>query len=244
MPTALLTFSGKFGDVMWSLPAARELSRHGWTVDFATMDQFKAVHDLLRRQPYLRSVFSIPKWVMEHDGCGAWPRVPPSVPDGYDRVVHLTYERRPTKPLILHAFEQLGLAVPQNPVPFLHGFEQVPEMPPFVAYAFNEAWLAPKTHVLNALFSALPNVSFVPVAVKPFVQAAETIKAARFFLGCRSANYVLATGLGQRCLSVEPEPGRREEIFSCPWGREMMPAVDDVDAFVRIAQAWMSNKET
>jgi hypothetical protein len=51
------------------------------------------------------------------------------------------------------------------------------------------------------------------------------------FLGDRNANFVLAQGVGQRCLTFEPEPGRRETIFSCPFGIEIMPELADFEAF-------------
>lgn len=236
MATVLVTFSGKLGDIIWTLPAARELHRQGHTVDFATMQAYAAVHPLLGLQPYLRYVFALPEWRPEHDWCGAQPRIPPLLPKGYDRTVHLTYWERPRKPLILHAFEVLDLPVPAQPLPFLE--VQADPDPRLVAFAFNGYWMDQKMRVLYHVQEALQGFRFVDVAKLPFDEAARTIQAAVFFLGCRSANYVVAHGLYKRILSIELEPGRREEIFSCPFGREVLPGVNEIGQFVATALAW------
>lgn len=245
--TILLTGSGKYGDILWMLPAARALHRHGCIVDFATMPAFAAIHPLMAAQPYLRAVFSIPGWEMVDDHCGARPRVPPFTPSGYDRVAHLTYKQRPTYPLIEHAFLALGLAMrlPEDAAPFLEIEPSARVMGPHVAYAFNGEAREVKARVRDALFRALPAwTGFVDVERLPFLEAARHIASAAFFLGCRSANWVVAQGVGARCLICEPNGGRREPIFSNPYGSpEVMPRQDDLAAFVETARGWMGDGE-
>jgi hypothetical protein len=238
MSQVLLTFSGKNGDILWSLPAARALSIAGDTIDFAIMPTYGAVATLIEQQPYIRRVIKLNDWHPVHTDCGAWPRIPPSVPTGYDRVYHLTYESRPVKPLILHALSVVGLPLPDPPLPFLFVKDPAPQNQPVIAYAFNQTAMDPKLKVLNLLQSSFTDCEFVDVSTLFFDVAAQVIKGALFFLGCRSANYVVAHGVNQRILTVEPDGGRREALFSCPYGREVMPEIDHMEEFLSAARHW------
>lgn len=237
--TVLVTFSGKIGDCLWSLSAARALAATGETVDFAMMPAYGAVAPLIRRQPYIRDVLLPKPWIPLHDNCGAQPGIPPVTFDGYDRIYHLTYRTRPTEPLILYGVREVGLPLPEPPLPFLM-METLPSRveAPVVAYAFNQTLIDQKLALVKHLEAALPDCRFLDVGRLPFEQAATAIKHALFFVGCRSANYVVAHGVAQRILTYEPEPGRREMIFSCPFGREVMPPVARLDLFVAQARQW------
>jgi hypothetical protein len=242
----LCTFSGKIGDILWTLPSLRELHRLGATVDLATMPKFGGVHELIAAQPYINRAFPIEGWDMVHDQCGAQPRVPPEVPDGYDSVQHLCYAARPTRPLIFHAARELDVEPPQPLLPFLSvEADTAPrgEGESAVAYAFTENEQAQKLNILNAVQEELPQAVFVDVGKLPFLDAAQAIASAKFFLGCRSANYVIACGLNKRLLTCEPDQGRREEIFSCPWAQEAMPPADNEEAFQKIAVAWLGGRD-
>jgi len=238
MSQVLLTFSGKSGDILFSLSAARALWIVGETVDFAIMPAFGAIVHLLEQQPYIRKVIKLNDWHLVDTNCGAWPRIPPTVPTGYDKVYHLTYESRPTKPLILHALSVVGQPLPEPPLPFLFVRDPAPTLRPVIAYGFNNAMMEPKLQVLNLLKENFQDCEFVDVSKMFFDVAARVIKTSLFFLGCRSANYVMAHGVNQRILTVEPEGGRREALFSCPYGREVMPEIDRLDEFLSTARQW------
>jgi len=96
-----------------------------------------------------------------------------------------------------------------------------------------------KDLLLAKLQERFPTLIFEDVSHLPFLEAAGGIKSASMFLGDRNANFVLANGVGQRCLTFEPEVGRREKIFSCPFGTEVMPAVDDFEAFATAIREWI-----
>lgn len=236
----LLTFSGKHGDIIWALQSARAMALTGAEVDMAMMPQYQAVLPLVRMQPYIREAFPIPGWNQAHDWCGAQPRIPPSVPDGYDQVHHLTYESRPTEPLIWYGLRRLGLPMPEPPIPFL--FAPAPPEPDLVSYAFNHLHRRTKMHMLTYLHGVIPKARFENVESHPFDHAARRIQSSRFFFGCRSANYVVAMGLGKRCLIMEPDGDRRGEIFSCPMGREHMPNTGFYHQFAELARQWMETE--
>lgn len=238
MGQVLLSFGGRHGDILWSLPAARALSLAGETVDYAIMPAYGALATLMDQQPYIRKVIKLNDWHPAHTDCGAWPRIPPSVPTGYDTVYHLTYQTRPVKPLILHALSVVGQPLPDPPLPFLFVKDPAPTSQPVIAYAFNQTAMEPKLQVLNLLKAELTDCEFVDVSKMFFDVAAMVIKAALFFLGCRSANYVVAHGVNQRILTVEPDGGRREALFSCPYGREVMPPIDRLEEFLSTARQW------
>jgi len=238
MSQVLLSFGGKYGDILWSLSAARALCNSGDTIDYAIMPAYGAVAPLIEQQPYIRKVITLNDWHVAHTNCGAWPRIPPTVPTGYDRVYHLTYESRPVKPLILHALSVVGQPLPDPPLPFLFVKDPAPTTKPVIAYAFNHDRMEPKLQVLNLLKENFQDCEFVDVSKMFFDVAARVIKTALFFLGCRSANYVVAHGVNQRILTVEPDGGRREALFSCPYGREVMPEIDRLEEFLSTARQW------
>lgn len=237
----LLTFSGKHGDILWALPAARAMAETGAEIDFAVMPRYHAVLPLIGRQPYIRRAFAIDGWHQEHDGCGAWPRVPPTVPEGYDAVHHLTYIGPPQEPLAVTTMRQLSstgaIEYREPSFPFIHS-ESTPEEN-LIAYAFNGQFTQEKERMLRWLRSMVPKARWENVATLSFDQAADKIHAARFFFGCRSANYVVACGLGKRVLTIEHDPGRRHHIFSCPGSREHMPDVNIHYQFADLARQWM-----
>jgi hypothetical protein len=237
MKPVLVTFSGKHGDILWSALAAKTLAATGVEVDFAMMPQYARVAPLLAIQPYIRAAFPIEEWIQNHDQFGAQPRIPPRVPPGYDRVLHLTYEQHPQEPLALYTMRLAGLTVPEKPLPFLFA-DSKPE-PGLVAYAFNGSHIPEKLNLLAKLRRAVSKARFENVEHLPFDQAARRINAAHFFFGCRSANYVVAVGLGKRCLSIEPDGGRQSDVFGFPGSREHRPHPAFTHQFIDLAQQWM-----
>lgn len=232
----LLTFSGKYGDILWSLPVAKALHERGEIVDFAVMRTYDTILDLVKVQPYIHNAFSLPEWVMVDTAIGARPRIPPVDPPGYDKVLHLGYNSHPGPTLIENGFRIADLKFPAIPLPFLEVGDVSPNN--IVAYAFNHEGKEQKERV-RAAISASTGLPLVNVATMPFLKAATIIQEAKFFLGCRSANYVIACGLNKRCLTIEPHTGRRTSVFGCPQSPEVMPDWRDIDAFVKQAKEWM-----
>ena len=235
--SVLCSFSGKRGDVFWSLVSAREIARRGFAVDFAVMPRFASVLGLVSAQSYIRQAFAIKGWEMVHDDCAAQPWNPPNVPVGYDHVLHFAYRARPQVPLILYPGTLYGFALSDPVLPFIE-VPDAPHRPNVVAYAFNEMHHEAKEAFLAKLRERFPTLVFEDVSHLPFLEAAGVIKSASMFLGDRNANFVLANGVGQRCLTFEPEVGRREKIFSCPFGAEIMPEPVDFEAFSDAIKTW------
>jgi hypothetical protein len=233
----LLTFSGKHGDIIWSLQAARALALTGAEIDYGVMPQYAAVCPLVEKQPYINHAFPLAGWVQQHDWCGAQPRIPPVVPGGYDEIHHLTYESRPTGPLIMSALERLGLPMPEPAIPFL--FAPAAADPLLVSYAFNGQYRREKQGMLNFVRATIPQARFENVGAFPFDVAATRIQASRFFFGCRSANYVVAMGLGKRCLTYELAEDRKDPIFGWPLAREHRPNPTFHHQFAELAKQWM-----
>jgi hypothetical protein len=130
-----------------------------------------------------------------------------------------------------------GFALSDPVLPFIE-VPDAPHRPNVVAYAFNEMHHEAKEAFLAGLRARFPDLIFEDVSSLPFLEAAGVIKSASMFLGDRNANFVLAHGVGQRCLTFEPEVGRREAIFSCPFGTEIMPEPVDFEAFSDAIKTW------
>lgn len=232
--STLVTFPGKFGDILWSLPTARALSRMiGEPVVFAMMPQYAALIPLLEKQSYIQRATVFPRWFCTGSPHGDQPWLPPTdaIEGGpYDRVFHLGYRGHPGMngfprlPLMEFTASQQGLSFVENPIPFLD-VEKMEVGRPYVAYAFNQDYAPQKQAFLAGMKTTFQDIELVDVATNSWLAAAMLIKGAVCFIGCRSANYVLAHGVGQRCLIYEPHPGRWKfgawgDVFSCKPGRE------------------------
>ncbi len=238
----LCTFSGKFGDIFWALASARELHRRGAVVDFATMERFSSVKLLVAYQPYIRGYISMLErdWPYGNDSCGVQPWLPRRVADVYDYVFHFTYRSRSHVPLIDYPGLLYGFSLSEPVLPFVD-VGPVEKRVKLVAYAFNSMFQRTKDELLTRVRREFPMLIFEDVSGRPFLQAARVIKSARMFLGCRSANFVLAQAVGQRCLTFELEVGRRGRIFSCPYGTEAMPDPGDTKSFIETIKKWCLN---
>ena len=224
----LCTFSGKHGDILWSLATVREISKAaGKPVDFACMPDFRGVIPLAARQPYVRHAFAIEGWDCAHTGCGAQPGTPPDKScDGYANVRHLTYCPGPNCPLVIYIAKQQGLILPEGPLPFLEA-DAVPYAEgelPRVGFAFTPENGGLKQRLLNSLAAKLHGqANLVNIAALPWLDAANMMASAAVFVGCRSGNMVIAHGLAKPIIGYEPNHGRLQSMFSCPFGREEHP---------------------
>lgn len=232
----LCTFSGKMGDILWSLPTVRELSkRHGEAVDFGIMPQYSGLLELLNFQSYISKAEVFPDWICTGSPHGDQPWKPPAKYEiWYEHIYHLTYRAHPgigavALPLcdFIASQQKVELHVPV--VPFLEAqdIEVFPPPPqPVLPYGFNGDYADAKQQFLcKLLLNTQGQLAWVDVTNMPFMQAAAVIKKAGIYVGCRSACWVLATGLGAQTITFEPNPnrhawGRFGDVFSCPYGRE------------------------
>ena len=78
MSRYLCTFSGQYGDAIWSLPTVRAISQMvGEPVDFAIMHQYSSLVKLFRMQSYISEAFGVDYWLQVHNNHGAQPWHPP-----------------------------------------------------------------------------------------------------------------------------------------------------------------------
>ena len=204
MSNVLATFSGKIGDILWSLPTVRELCRkHGAPVDFAVMPQYESLLGLLGAQEYIEHAFVIPDWACWGSPHGDQPWEAPVEKDHYEHVYHLTYRAHPgigaaALPLVDFIAHQQNLVLSQPVVPFLKmdDVEMRYDGRPVVAYGFNEMYAEDKAKFLARVAERLgESVNLIDVTKLPFSVAAAVIQQAVVYLGCRSACWVLAIGL-------------------------------------------------
>lgn len=109
MSKILCTFPGKFGDLIWALPAVRAISEtiHA-SVDLVIAGRFASIVPLLESQPYLGRVWPLPIWEVQ-DTAPITPRVPPLalIAGQYDQVLHLGYRGWPQRPLPFETYDCL-----------------------------------------------------------------------------------------------------------------------------------------
>ena len=106
----LCTFPGKYGDLLWALPAIRALSRRvGARVDLQIAGAFGSIADLLQVQPYIGVILVDTGWAVQ-ETAPMTPRIPPG-PDalrGYDHVFHLGHRAWPQRPLPFETLDCLS----------------------------------------------------------------------------------------------------------------------------------------
>jgi hypothetical protein len=281
MSKILCTFSGKYGDILWSLPTAKQLAAlvGKGQVDFAVMPYYENLLPLLACQSYIDKAFVIRHWLRTHSNHGDQPWQPPckTNSDGaievlasfgsrppiemdlnlkviesawlmqYDRAFHLTYKGHPgitapAMPLIDFIAWQHGLRLPDR-APFIDvpdcseqfsvihlssgRFTDVVKEKRLITYSFNEQYDQMKKEFFQHLWAQLKDeFEFFNTGSAKWVEAAWAIKNSLTYVGCRSANWVLAIGLGQSTIVYEPHPARHAsghlgKIFGYPGINEM-----------------------
>jgi hypothetical protein len=267
----LCTFSGKYGDILWSLPTARQIAKDIACdpVDFAMMPYYESLCPLIEAQEYIRRCFVIPDWIRTHSNHGDGPWEAPTFKEQYegrewtatvgrhedftagylyDKVYQLTYKAHPgisapSMALVDFVAYQQGIQLQQPVVPFIStGKKRMwHENGLMVAVAFNEQYDELKKQFIRELAARVGEmtrenhytVDLHDVANLPWLEAAQVIEDADLFIGCRSANWVIAMGLGKQTITYEPHPSRHAschlgKVFGCPYGQEyplpyMMP---------------------
>lgn len=265
MSRYLCTFSGQYGDALWSLPTIRAISQIvGSKVDFAIMGQYGSLVSLIGKQSYIDRAFPVKDWLQVHNNHGAQPWNPPvQVEKPYDRVWHLGYRGHPglndvALPLIDYVAHQQGIKL-RDPLPFIDGVgidfgEQFKEQGftvsvPRVTFAFNDQYKDRKEKFLKELRRQINPEEFLLVDVAGFdwPETAALIKNSIAFVGCRSANWVIAMGLNKKTITFEPHPARHMSghlgrIFCCPYGvEEALPFNAPEEVAASIAKSILVN---
>lgn len=273
MSKILCTFSGEYGDILWSLPTVRAVAQiTDGKVDFACMPDYVSLLPLIQAQPYIDKAFVIPEWIKWHSNHGAQPWHPPKAQtnDIYERCFHLTYQSHPglggaRLPLIDFTAHQQGMKL-KDPLPFLFvpfveedkcgdvEFKRLCDG--VVAVAFNAQYVELKKQFMDELYRhpKMKRTGFVDTTVYPWLEAAKEIKNATCFIGCRSSNYVIANGVGQKNIfTFEPHPARNMygqlgDIFGCPYNSEVsaptnMPVSAQVEMAAQHIEEWLKQSK-
>jgi hypothetical protein len=233
----LCTMPGRYGDILWSLPTCRALAQAaGEPVDLVISDKYASLVPLLETDAdYLRCVWADPTWQVR-ETAPMTPARPPAVPDDYDRVIHLGYERWPMNVLpvesYLAAVTQWGEALP--PLDLDTAWIGRPEQEWFrrdvdFAYGFTDEWFELKYGVLRLLMDRFTRAITVCHSPRwqqeagcppcPWTRAVDCIRSAPVFLGCCSALHVLACAIGKPVVLMEPAEARRHNVFY-PYGKQ------------------------
>lgn len=270
MSKFLATFSGRFGDILWSMATVKRLAEiTSSQIDFACMPQYKSLLPLIQAQPYIDKAFVYDDWKLMHSNFGDQPWNPPkhlvciqstpgNIPGpfncqvGYKKCWHLGFRTHPGleithKKMALIDFIawQQGITFNQSPIPFLQ-VNSTFTGAPYIAIGFNEQYKHLKDTFVENLTDELKKISLCVIDVTkfPWFNAAGSIYHALGFIGCRSSNYVIAHGIGQRNIMVfDPHPAHHPDtslgrVFGNPYKRDQYaPLLLPVDQHVHLAAA-------
>lgn len=237
--TILCTHPGRYGDLLWALPTLRALAaQSGQPVDLLLSAKYgtKGFGALLSAQPYLGQVLVANNWAIE-ETAPITPREPPSLPTGYDQVLHLGYDGWPRLSLPYETARIAGLtsAAIDLATPW------IAPTPPATRYVLGASVLVGFTdeyfEVKAGLMALLRrqwgwvgrprfiNISHgrrwnneMRVESVSWLRAASWLGVSRLFVGCCSALHVLACGVGRPVVCVEPALARHHDVFY-PYGK-------------------------
>lgn len=231
----LVTHPGMYGDVLWATATMKAISGVYQTpVDVLISKEFgtEGFLSLLRAQEWCAGAREGQDWIIRATAPLS-PREPPITPGGYKRVFHLGLSEWPLYPIPLQIYygamasggvgDLPDLSTPWLTVPWSSAKTAD------VVIGFNNHWIELKMGVAGAVTAAFQDeeVSFsilswegsrvgewgVPWMKLDWVQMAQTISKAKVFLGCLSAPWVLANGLGIPTVIFEPAEARHNPIF-------------------------------
>ncbi len=136
------------------------------------------------------------------------------------------------------------------------GLTEVTEHNRLISYAFNEQYDAQKKEFFQTLYAEMQGtgVEFFNLNTIGWKEAAWMISKSLLYVGCRSANWVIAQGLGKEAITFEPHPARHSrghlgKVFGCPYGKEFplpfgMPAVESAKVAASVIKARMEKHES
>lgn len=239
-PYVHTTFPGRYGDILWALPAIRALSwRVGYPIALVIAGEFASIAPLLRQQAYLSSVYVLEDWVMTAPEL--WHAPLPTTED-WGIVFHLGYRGWPQRGLPFETLDSLNDCIGKAKGPSIGGFldgelalhdpwitVDGPGVPCELAVGFTEAWFELKYGLMTIIERHLPPYRIltppgtrwaterVPgrlaVLETDWIGSARAIRNADRFLGDCSALHVLATAIGTPVICMEPMEARWNPIF-------------------------------
>lgn len=245
----LCTFSGRYGDILWSLPTVRELRlRLNQSIDFCCMPQYENLLPLIRQQFYVNKAFPLLPWICQGSPYGDQPWEAPVEHLGYEQVFHLTYRHHPQVECLADFIaRQQHVALGDTWVPFLNindvrffdmlqeekkrtpGFEIPNEFikTPEVVVGFNPDHGNYKQEFFNQVIASVENklgreVPWKDLKKYDWIKATYLVQNSKVFIGCRSALCVVAHGCGKPCVVFEPNVARHGIVFGCRVGNEKM----------------------
>lgn len=245
----LCTFSGKFGDILFSLATVRLVAEREQTpVDFICMPAYKSLLPLVRKQSYICHAVTEPSWITTGSPFGDQPWKPPALLEvGRNKVYHLTYRRHPmTQGITLADAIAKNAVVNLRPEPWIKVDRgKWKKHKPMVCWSFNDdPTRGQKLAFIQSLRTRFPKLSFVSVDwhhVPDWIDAAQIIQESLFFIGDMSAMHVLAHAIGKRCLIYEPSLDRRVSnyrIYQYRFGTEVVPDIGNMEMFARTIEEW------
>lgn len=227
--TILCTAPGRYGDIIWGLPTCRALAyASGEPVDLLLSEKYRSLLPLLQQQAYLRGVLIDLRWDVQ-ETAPMTPRIPPRLPSGYGRVIHLGYRDWPRLPLAQETYDsaqaQWGGPLPPLDLETPWITVEGPGDPTEIVVGFSDEWFELKFGIVE-LLERCHLAPLVPYYGKgsrwdregwgrraTWEEAARAFRNADLFLGCCSALHVLAVALGKPVLLMEPNEMRWQDIF-------------------------------
>lgn len=230
------SFSGKYGDALWSLPTIREISRKfGEPVDFYTMPEFAGTLPIIEQQPYINNVFTLDDWHPVDLSPGAQPYQHPKLPKEYDHEFALGYSGWPNMALmdftLWSANRNYDLRISfQDPIPFLNSRNYIDTD---IAFGYSIYYDSQKENFKELLVAKLkeqkPDLTYYDVSLPmSWLAAYNNIDLAKVFVGDKSALHVLAHGLGKPVVETESNRDRRADTFCCPHNKFYTADVDNI----------------
>jgi hypothetical protein len=206
-------------------------------VHFLTAPEYESLIPLIRSQDYIQDAAADSDWIIQQTA----PITPCGPPDHYqefDWQYNLGYTEWPEESLPSYVYKQQLGRIYEDPPPLAldKPWIDVAYSPrdDTVAVGFNEDWCELKMGVLFAAAQLLRDVTFVLLTPMGFTRyrewasilpnnivwmpcnwsvAALEIASADVFLGCLSAQWVLANAVGARTVVFEPAEDRHHKIF-------------------------------
>src|SRR5260221_13066443 len=91
----LVSHCGRYGDLLWSLPATRAIAETvGEPVDFCISEAYGSRAVLVGRQEYIKEAWGEPGWKIR-ETAPITPTEPPTSKDEYDLTIHLSMKGWP-----------------------------------------------------------------------------------------------------------------------------------------------------
>jgi hypothetical protein len=218
MARAAVTFPGKVGDILWSLPTAREIAKEYGPVDFYVMEHFAGICELIEHQPYINKCIGLEDWIV--DGNKSLQDIsPPALAQEYEKVHNLGYIEYPSQSLINISPLVAGVSLSEPVLPFIN---VEPKGQYDIVFGFS-VYIQPIkeefiSKVISSVLQKFPNATWIDASDMPWKEFAEYTSGGKIYVGDKTGMHVIAHGLSKRyIIEAEGNMDRRSHIFSCPY---------------------------